>query len=145
VTRLGKLLRLEREDRLLLVEAATLLATIRVALVFVPFTRLRRSLARISARRPRRRALRPVHAAWAVDVASRYVPGTRHCLTQALAGQLMLARSGVPAHLRIGLARSDQGRLHGHAWLESEGTILIGGAEAGEYKELESFRGRVHE
>jgi hypothetical protein len=143
VTRLGKFLRLAREDRLLLVEAATLLAVIRLALVFVPFTRLRRSMSRLSARKPRRRSLPPGRAAWAVEVASRHVPGTRHCLTQALAGQLMLARSGVPALLRIGLARNDEGKLHGHAWLESEGLILIGGAEAAEYKELNSFRGAL--
>jgi hypothetical protein len=143
VSRLVKLLRLDRDDRRLLAEAALLLVAIRLALMFVPFTRVRKSLARISRNRPRSHAVAPARAAWAVLVASRHVPGTSHCLTRALAGQLMLARSGIPARLRIGLARGEQGRLHGHAWLESDGKILIGGQEASDYTALSSFEGAL--
>lgn len=125
----------------MLLEAAVLLTGVRVAIVAFPFTALRRVLDRLARRFPRRGSLDPRRLSWALEVAGRNVPGTRHCLTQAVAGQVMLARSGIPAHLRIGLARGEQGELHGHAWLESGGVVVVGGAEASEYKQVESFRG----
>ena len=63
--------------------------------------------------------------AWAVAVASRYVPMAT-CLTQALAGQMLLARWGHTAQLHIGVANGPGGNLEAHAWLESQGTIVIG-------------------
>jgi hypothetical protein len=67
--------------------------------------------------------------AWAVTVASRYVPAAT-CLTQALAVQGLLAGRGHPACLCIGLARSAAGRFQAHAWVECAGRVVIGGAEA---------------
>src|SRR4051794_18572510 len=43
-----------------------------------------------------------VRLAWAVSVASRYVPGAAVCLPRALATQALLLRSGHPACLHIG-------------------------------------------
>jgi transglutaminase superfamily protein len=141
--RIEKFFRLNRDDRFLLIEAAAVLAGIRLALILVPFTRLRRRLADLSSNRPRGHSVEPARAAWAVAVASRHVPGTRHCLTRALAGQLILGRSGVASDLRIGLARNHRGKVHGHAWLESQGKIVIGGSEAAQYRRVESFSGRI--
>ncbi len=56
---------------------------------------------------------------------SRYVPvGT--CLTQALTTQALLAQIGHPTDLKIGVAKSIEGKLEAHAWLESRGEIVIG-------------------
>jgi hypothetical protein len=118
-----------------------LLAAIRMTLVVVPFVRVRKALGRLAGRGRRRNGSDPSRTAWALSVASRYVPGGRHCLTRALAGQLMLARSGIPSELRLGLGRGERGELHGHAWLESGGRIVIGGGEAGNYKPIDSFDG----
>lgn len=62
---------------------------------------------------------------WAVSVASRYVPAAT-CLTQALAGQILLAQHGEPALLQIGVAKNEAGDLEAHAWVESRGRIVIG-------------------
>jgi len=63
--------------------------------------------------------------AWAVGAASRYVPRAT-CLVQALALQAMCARRGHVTALKIGVAHGKRRELEAHAWLESEGRILIG-------------------
>jgi hypothetical protein len=67
--------------------------------------------------------------AWAVTVASHYVP-VATCLTQALAARVLLAGRGRSARLCIGVARSESGRFQAHAWVECAGRVVIGGAEA---------------
>jgi hypothetical protein len=39
----------------------------------------------------------------------------------------MLKDAGLPADLRIGVARSKSGELEAHAWVESMGRVIIGG------------------
>jgi hypothetical protein len=62
--------------------------------------------------------------------ASRYVPGTRHCLTRALVAKLLLARQGHAAHIRIGVTTDADGRLTAHAWLEADGAPIFGVSDA---------------
>jgi hypothetical protein len=64
--------------------------------------------------------------AWAVRRVSHVVPGAT-CLTQALAAQLLLSRRGYASRLRIGVARAPGDRLRAHAWLESDGVVVLGG------------------
>ena len=66
---------------------------------------------------------------WAIVVAGKYVSGTT-CLSLALAGRMMLNSYGYPAHIHIGVAKDHTGSFGAHAWLESEGTIVIGGQES---------------
>jgi hypothetical protein len=98
---------------------------------------------------PRRRlSARSAHTAaqdvvWAVRRVSRAIPGAT-CLTQALAAQLLLARRGHSSRLRIGVARARGGGLRAHAWLESEGVVVIGGPGVEAYTPLSgpAFNGR---
>jgi hypothetical protein len=62
----------------------------------------------------------------AVERASRRVPGAT-CLTQALSAQMILRHHGHHSRLCLGVARDASGDFRAHAWLESEGRILIGG------------------
>jgi len=62
---------------------------------------------------------------WAVEAAGRAIPGMKNCLVQAVAAEAMLTRAGHPCELRIGAAKNGPG-LIAHAWLESEGRVLIG-------------------
>lgn len=68
---------------------------------------------------------------WALHAVGRRLMPTRPCLTQALAGRLLLARKGIDASLHIGVTKSE-GELQAHAWLEQDGTIIIGGAQSRE-------------
>jgi hypothetical protein len=79
----------------------------------------------------------PREIAWAIEVSSRFVPQAT-CLVKALAGQAMLAVSGRPSRLLIGVApgrRAGQ-TLDAHAWLEWDGEILIGGPDLQRYRML---------
>ena len=85
--------------------------------------------------------MHPDRVVWAVVVASRYVPMST-CLTQALAAQVLLARRGYSAHLHIGVAKEGaEAKLKAHAWVESDGKVLIGGSEPGRYTHLLALEG----
>lgn len=66
--------------------------------------------------------------AWSVRNAAKLVPGAT-CLTQASAGQLLLARRGYATTVRLSVtADADTpGRLAPHAWLIAGETIVLGG------------------
>src|SRR5262249_17811718 len=67
---------------------------------------------------------------WAVTVASRYIPGAKNCLRQALVTQALLGQYGYPSSLCIGVARDITGCLQAHAWVENRGKVVIGGLES---------------
>jgi hypothetical protein len=124
-----RFLRLSRDERRLLMRATFLLAAIHLSLGRMPFTMLRRLV--MSRCRPGpmagNRALSE-RVVWAVTAAAERIPGPPTCLSRALAVQAMLARRGYPSRLHVGVTRDGQGKVEGHAWVESEGQILIGGS-----------------
>lgn len=75
----------------------------------------------------------PRRIGWAVRSAGRFLPGGRRCLVQSAAVQSMLRRSGLPGRVRVGFRRETDGRLQGHAWAESQGRVLTGGADPGSF------------
>jgi hypothetical protein len=133
--RLRKFLYLAPRDRRLLVSTTILLGAIRLGLRLLPFRTMRRMVIQL-AQTPT--GLHPTkqysvdRLAWAVTVASRYVPKAT-CLAQALAAQVLLGRYGYLSQLRLGVARDEEGRLEAHAWLESHGRIVVGGGELSRY------------
>jgi hypothetical protein len=130
---LRKLFSLDAEDRRLLCRAAFLLIRSRLLLLVVPLPAVRWLVRRRVA--PPRVPVR-ARIAWAIDaVGSRLGPaGT--CLVRALAAEALLARHGYPAEIRLGVDRRD-GVLQAHAWVVSDGCVLVGGSEAGAFQELE--------
>jgi len=65
---------------------------------------------------------------WAVEAVTRRLLPTRPCLTQALAAYVLLTRRGAQRPtLQIGVKRGENDDLDAHAWLEREGTVVIGG------------------
>lgn len=140
--RARKFLHLTPPEQRLLLHAWWLVAAVRLGLWLVPFAWLRQWAARATRVRTRRRSSPPVErVAWAVVVTSRAVPRAT-CLTQALAGQVLLARYGYPARLHIGVARAGAGGLEAHAWLESGERIVIGDRELERYTHLLALEGR---
>jgi hypothetical protein len=53
----------------------------------------------------------------------------RSCLTEALTVQLLFWRRGYSADLRIGVSKQQNGKLIAHAWVESEGEVVIGAVD----------------
>ena len=91
----------------------------------MPHRKLRRALVSEGSRDLRWPPLRIV---WAVRHVSRLVPMAT-CLTQALAAQTMLARSGVASTLTLGVDPERKARFEAHAWLEMEGRAVLGGTD----------------
>ena len=69
------------------------------------------------------------------------MPGGKTCLPQALAAQVLLERCGYPARLRVGVVKGGEGQLEAHAWVESQGRIIVGGAEVERYIPLSGLEG----
>lgn len=97
----------------------------RLGLNLFKYDRLRRGIASLNARgRPDVDILRRV--AWGVSKAARYVPRAT-CLTQALAGQYLLARRGIASRIRFGVDATGA-EFRAHAWLISGDSIVLGGS-----------------
>src|SRR3712207_6309001 len=97
---LRKFFLLPTADKWLLVKAALLLEVVKLGVRLLPFRFLRRFVTRITnTPTDLRRVVPPPveQVVRAVEVASRYTPGVKSCLTQALAAQVLLARHGHPA------------------------------------------------
>lgn len=125
-----KFLHLTKRDLQHLVSTALLLGAIKLGLLLLPFQTLRRLLVSITRATSQLQEVDKAYidkVIWAVAVASRYMPGGAKCLAQAMATQVLLGRRGYPAALRIGVAKGEAGQLEAHAWVESQGKIIIGG------------------
>jgi|SRR5215217_5151646 len=128
--RLRKFLRLPATKRRLLLEAALLLGGTKLGLRLFPFQTLLRfleKLAKASAGLPEIDQSSAKRIVWAVELAGQYLPWVRTCLTQALAAQFLLVRQGHPALVHIGVVREEGEGFLAHAWVESEGEVVIGG------------------
>jgi len=129
---LRKFLRASRAERKVFGLALVTVVGVRVALFLFP--------SGVIVRWVRRLALRPskvtsIHATpallmWSVQTASRYVPRAS-CLTQAVAGLLLLHRYGHKATLCLGVANTKSGGFRAHAWLERRGAVILGGDVSG--------------
>ena len=119
-------------DQTLLISALARVCFVRLGLWVLPFRVVKERVEKIivsansSSGAPATQDLRVVlKVASSVRRASRYVPSAT-CLTQALATQILLARRGQVSRLRIGVSKGQEGELKAHAWVESQGRIIIG-------------------
>jgi transglutaminase superfamily protein len=129
--RFRKVLRMSSRERRLLLAGGVVVASVRVLLWTLPFSRLLRLVEQTALRSARVAPVRlpedtNVTLLWGVTTAARYVPGAT-CLTQALAAQWLFAWFGHPTQLRIGVAKANGKLLRAHAWLESDGRVVVGG------------------
>jgi hypothetical protein len=132
-----KFSKLPGKEKQIIVKAYFLLVLIRLALWLLPFRMLQLMLEKLS-RHPGNSNVQPAPpemVAWAVGIASRYVPRAT-CLVQALTAKTLLAHEGIHSNLEIGVARDDRSQVIAHAWLEIDGIVIIGGQERDQYTRL---------
>jgi hypothetical protein len=132
MSRIRKFLHLSLIDQRLIIKSVFLLVAIKIGLSLLSFKTLLSFLDRIkqeSIGKESNQKLSLERTVWAVGVASKYVP-LATCLTRALATQVLLAQQGYSTSLHIGVAKGKEGQLEAHAWVESQGQIIIGGLEA---------------
>ena len=134
MNRIARALHLPFHEQLQAARALAWLVIVRAALAVLPYDRIRRRAERVRpAPRSRatvescRRALARAHAV---------LPGSR-CLPLAIAGECLLRRAGVPARVVIGVVVDRPSRLDAHAWLESNGIVVTGAAQAARYTRLQ--------
>jgi Transglutaminase-like superfamily len=139
MSRVHRFAALEPAERRLMLRAWATVALLRAATLLVSYGRVRGIVARLGrSGRGAGAGTRPApeQIARAVMRAGALVPGGRNCLVRALAAEALLARFGYPVALRFGIARTASGALIGHAWLESDGHVLVGDFEPDRYAEL---------
>ena len=144
--RLTRFLRRPAPDRVLLIQATLLLLAIRVGLATVRFATLRNGLSKlcsgVEARQPATaNDVDKDRVIWAVEAIGRRIPSVGTCLTQALAAYVLLGRRGHHSNLRIGVTRDPKGTFVAHAWLEKDGTVLIGGDWSDKYTPMPALNG----
>jgi hypothetical protein len=128
----AKILRFKRlnwRDQCLLVSVALLLCVVRLVFLGLPFPLIRRRFRGVFQCRGNKvigREPRAWRILWAVETASRYLPCMNHCLTKAVVAKVLLNRHGFDVDLQIGITRTGQGKFEAHAWLESEGRVILG-------------------
>jgi hypothetical protein len=121
--------RMSGAQRLLVLEAALVLALARLVMITFPFRRIAPWLARAPETGRRDDAL-AARVREAVDVAARNAPWNAVCLPRAMAAKAMLARRGCGSSFHLGVYYDGQGKLIAHAWLEAGGAgAVVVGAE----------------
>lgn len=120
---LGKFLRLPASERALLVRSVFTLALARLVTWALPFALSRRLLTR--GRRAVPTGVTREQIRWAISHAQRVVPRAT-CVPQALAAESLLARGGLPSELNIGVRKTPAGTLDAHAWVVSDGRVVVG-------------------
>jgi len=73
----------------------------------------------------------------AIRRASKVSPWKNRCLVSSLAARRMLRRRRIASRLSLGMAKSSDGRLRAHAWLEAGGYEIV--PDNGNYHELYNF------
>jgi len=134
---LRKFLSLPALERYILLKAFLLSSIIRLGLWLLPFRTLQRTLERLfhNPVTSQKQSPSPEKFSWAVVAVSRYVPSAT-CLAQALTLQALLSREGIHSDLGIGVARDDATGITAHAWVEIDGTVIIGGQERDRYTQM---------
>jgi hypothetical protein len=118
-----KFARLAPRDRAVLTRTVVTLALSRLVTWLLPFPVGRRLM--VGKRRTDRQTVTGDQVRWAMHHAQRVVPKAT-CLPQAVAAEALLTRGGLPAHLQIGVKKTSDGKITAHAWVESDGRIVVG-------------------
>ncbi|HQQ61548.1 MAG TPA: lasso peptide biosynthesis B2 protein [Kiritimatiellia bacterium] len=132
----------------LVVEACMFLCLMRIAVLLVPFQRIVGFLGLNqdeSAALPSPQQTKISKSiGWAVQAAGTRISWASPCLSQALAGMVMLRRRGIPGVLYLGVARdlSMSEPLSAHAWLMCGDAFLTGGSGHERFSVLSKFVGK---
>lgn len=126
---LRKFLSLHNSDRILLIISWITITVVRLGLWLLPWKILYEVVGKIAptaSNIPQPDENVSSKVAWAVETVSRYTITTPKCLARALTTYILLARQGYRTELCLGVAKDFQGNFTAHAWVESQGQIIIG-------------------
>jgi len=124
-----KFLRLSHRDRFLLASALILLLATRMWMRVLPFHLCRPILFKMQqepAEAQEADGILVHRVVWAVSVSERCLRSASSCLVRAVVTKALLSWYAHPACLRIGVTKNEEGQLQAHAWVESQGRVVIG-------------------
>lgn len=138
---LHRLVKTGYKERKILLTTSMLIAAIRLGLWLLPFKRLlalldeishlsrssQISAKGISTRQISTKKISVRKIVWSVNSVSHYIPGMKcKCLARALTTQVLMKRYGHTPKLQMGVAKTGEGKLEAHAWVEFQGIVIIG-------------------
>jgi len=128
---------LDGGDRWLLLRAVGWLGVARVMLIVMPFQRLAERLS-VPASDPEplpdKAVLRRI--GFAVAAAANNVPWRSDCFPQAIAASRLIKGYGYSSTIHLGVERTGDEGLAGHAWLTCGDTVVTGGSDLDRYTEV---------
>ena len=136
-SRLARLLRLSLSDQRLLISAAVALVSAKLCVRVLRLPLARSVVSRIQRLGIGASDARSERIVWAIEAASRAIPRMNNCLVRAVAGEAMFLRARHPCQIKLGAAKNGR-EFAAHAWLESEGAVVLGDFELDRYS---PFRG----
>lgn len=147
MTLLAKVVRRGPADLLMVAEALVLLAFFRVGLAVVPVRRIigavthgKAEAKQVDAGRIDGRELYAAQRVqWAVVAVARHSLVEFVCFPQTLAAYTMLRWRSVQSTIVYGVARSPEGELIAHTWLEVGDGVVTGGDEAAGFAVIERW------
>jgi hypothetical protein len=129
-------------DRLLVLEAALLLATAALFIRALPFRMVVRcaSLPVLTVELSlHMRAAAVKRIRWAIESSGRSVPWRAMCFEQGFAAQFMLRRRGISSVLYYGVAPDVARGISAHVWVRNGGLDVVGCETASQYAVLATF------
>ena len=135
--KLKKFRALNGADKWMLLHATVWLALARIMLLVMPFPRLAKRLSAkkgASESRPDPELVERI--GHAVQTAAGNVPWRSDCFPQGIAAWMILKHHGYTGTIHLGVERSGEEDLIGHAWLTYGDTVITGGEELDRYAEI---------
>ncbi|MDC7221500.1 MAG: lasso peptide biosynthesis B2 protein [Spirochaetales bacterium] len=134
---------MSREEKKIYRRALRLLVNVRLRMVFTSFPKVLAWVRKQSPVVASVTCLNPDRLSWMINSTGIAFPRIFKCLPRALAGFIVLRRCGWEVTLKIGARRRHPSLpMEAHAWLEREGTVIMGdlfGLE--KFAVFESFEG----
>ena len=121
--------KLNRSGKKLFLQAYILMMLIRLGLLLLPFRRLQDLILKVKrfesiAAGDSQPSLGAI--AQSVHRSARYSPGKVMCLAKALTTAVMMSIYGFPYKIKFGVAKGESNNIEAHAWVESEGKVVVG-------------------
>lgn len=137
VGRLRKFIKLSYKDKLLVAYIFILCGIVRLTILIVPFSIIRRHLGKYNIQSDKevieKENYQLAHKVQRlVTATARYTPWQSKCLVQAIVAQHLLKKYHLGTTIYFGIAKDESGKILAHAWLRY-GSMVVTGGGAVEY------------
>ena len=113
----------------LFLQAYLIMSLVRLGLLWLPFNRLQSLV--LKSQKLTWLAFAPTQVTTnrivrSVYRSSKYQRGKPMCLARALTAAVLMNIYGIPHQIKIGVAKGENGQIEAHAWVNSQGRVVVG-------------------